>query len=145
MVDTGTPYTSVTPAQVKAWNLAHLITPCQDDYYQGVIRTDAYYESSYGDPRPNDTTTPSLIAHDFCFYIRECSYNLLGLDFLTATCSILNLERQMPELRVYQPPEDVSDYFELTAELAVNGEFVHEFTLDTGFYGFMSITTEDAA
>lgn len=94
-----------------------------------------------GSDRAPDCTVE--VAKDFCFYILDCSHNLLGLDFLTATRSVLVLDQQEPELRLQQTPKPVKDFYEMNAEMSIDGGAM-ECTLDTGFAGFMSVPEEIA-
>lgn len=86
---------------------------------------------------------PTEVAKDFCFYILDCSANLLGLDFLAATRSVLDLDPREPELRIHQTPKPATECYEMSAEMSIDGT-VMECTLDTGFCSFMSVPEEIA-
>lgn len=132
MVDTGTPFTSIQPEIVKRLNLMDSIQPCEeDDYYEGLVKVDV---CAY--------PTNELIAEDFCFYIREDSSNMLGLDFLMSSFSLLDLDPEEPKLHLRQMAKNMEDQ-ELCHDVLING-IETEAMLDTGFCGFVSVTPEGA-
>lgn len=56
MVDTGTPFTSITTAQVEEWGLTDQIQPCDDVFIDGILRADIFHRE-----------TGQLLAKDFSF------------------------------------------------------------------------------
>jgi len=142
IVDTGTPFTSVNRRCVESWGLADAIQPCDDKYYDGVVFADIIYDSDLCCPEPGDYTACCTIAKNFCFYIRECAHNLLGLDFLMGTRSDLNLDINKPTLCIYQLAKPVTRDFALMMDTSING--MNTVTVaDTGFCDFLSITEEE--
>lgn len=67
---------------------------------------------------------------------------MLGMDFLTSACSVLDLDPEEPVLYLHQLAKN-TDRREMYAELTVNG-LETEAALDTGFAGFFSTTSAEA-
>lgn len=132
MVDTGTPFTVVTPKQVERLGLTDRVQPSEDDYYEGVVKTDLYAYPSL-----------RIVAKDFCLRVREGFGNLLGMDLLTSTCSVLDLDEEEPRLYLHKMGKNIEDEYEMFAEVTVNG-IRTEAALDTGYCGFFSTTSEEA-
>lgn len=67
---------------------------------------------------------------------------MLGMDFLTSTCSVLDLDPEEPVLYLHQLARN-TDRREMYAELTVNG-LETEAALDTGYAGCFSTTSAEA-
>lgn len=67
---------------------------------------------------------------------------MLGMDFLTSTCSVLDLDPEEPVLYLHQLARN-TDRREMYAELTVNG-LGTEAALDTCYAGFFSTTSAEA-
>jgi len=67
---------------------------------------------------------------------------MIGMDFLTSACSVLDLDPEKPVLYLHRLATN-TDMREMYAEVTVNG-LETEAALDTGYCGFFSTTSEEA-
>lgn len=92
VVDTGTPWSTVSPAQARAWGLA--LEPCENPDFAGAVTADVLHV------RPGSSTA-YVLAEAFRFLVRDCP-NLLGLDFLASARCVLDLHARAPRMLVLE-------------------------------------------
>ena len=84
-VDTGSYRSSLSYLDLVEAGLDAYVQPCADEGFRGTIRLKLF--SDLGD----------LLADEIQFWVwQNCDDNLLGMDFLTSTCSVLDLDPVNP-------------------------------------------------
>ena len=133
VVDTGTPYTTLSLEHAKALGLTP--QPCSNPYYLGQVHADILHVLP-------GTKSTRVLAEDFRFLVRECP-SLLGLDFMSSSRSILDLDPRAPRLHVLEMAVAGEGQQAISAIVKVNGEAALA-KVDTGSSHQLSASFEDA-
>jgi len=133
VVDTGTPYTTLSSEHAKALGLTP--QPCSNPYYLGQVHADILHVL------PGSKST-RVLAEDFRFLVRECP-SLLGLDFMSSSRSILDLDPRAPRLHVLEMAVAGEGQQAISAVVKVNGMAAMA-KVDTGSSHQLSASFEDA-
>lgn len=140
IVDTGATASYVSYDVLVTLCLQFSLEPCNPEYLpEGSVKV-----------KLTEPTTGDLISEEFrLWYTPKLRYtNVLGLDFLKSTCSVLDLNAEDPRLRLYRYPKSSTSpgaYSELLlTEVCVNG-FKTNVVLDTGSSGAVFICPHEVA
>lgn len=135
-MDTGSYYSSVTLETVEEMGLDYAVEPRAHSVYEGTIRLRVGYVDTAG--------KEETISRSFLFWVLprgDC--NLLGMDFLTSTCSVLDLNPLNLGLWLHRRPQNIDEIFRMHALVSINGVEVRAIA-DTGFDALASCSPEEA-
>jgi len=131
-VDTGSLSSKISRSRLGLLGAQAFLQPCDDPRFVATVSVPVMSEK--GEP----------IAKQFRFFVHlydDC--NVIGMDFLSSGCCVLELDPEFPLLKVHREVENTDEPYRIHAKVEVNGAPVWAF-VDTGATCFATCSPQEA-